>query len=192
MLPRFGSLRGACPEYFSPSTHRYSINEEQAMPDTILTTCGGVADWPRSVRYGGVRLITAGVVAWILGCADVARRVAPVGSPEGTAAVVRGDWNDLDAVVELAASVNEMAVVSTDWPVDSPESQRDYELVTAGDEPVRMTFVRKGASSGGIEMEARAKVGRFGDARREGRLLEAVRVRLRELEGVDSAPTRLR
>ncbi len=98
----------------------------------------------------------------------------------------RGDWNDLDAALEVGQLVAEVAVVGSSPPASDP---RRFELVTGSDEPGWLVAQRpgtRGDDPGPIHMSAR--LGRFGDAPRERRLLDAIARRLEELSGVDSAP----
>jgi hypothetical protein len=105
---------------------------------------------------------------------------------------VRGDWDDLDAAVEVAASKVEMSVLSSTDPSSNP---RVFRLVTVTDEPGRLTVRRSpptrppGASPPAPELfQVEASVGRFGDPQREQALIDAFRRRLEALAGVDFAP----
>lgn len=102
------------------------------------------------------------------------------------------DWNDIDAAVEVGAGQNEMAVVSTESP---SEDERVFELRTAGAEPGRVVARRSGVmqasgakSVGPQAIDLQAQVGRFGDSKREKRLIASIRKRLGDLTGVDWAP----
>jgi hypothetical protein len=74
---------------------------------------------------------------------------------------------------------------------------KTFELVTVTDEPARLVASLRGgdgaamswgAGGGAGPVELSASVGRFGDTQRERKLLRAVRQRLEQLSGVDSAP----
>jgi hypothetical protein len=69
---------------------------------------------------------------------------------------------------------------------------RRYELRTVTDEPVWLEVRRAGISSRNepVELELRASVSAFGDAKREKALLESVTRRLNQLAGVRVAPIR--
>lgn len=97
------------------------------------------------------------------------------------------DWDDVDAAIDVGASKSEMAVVS--WGMNA-DGERAYKLRTALDEPVWVCAKRVGdpKKEESALLELRARVGRFGDADREERLLRAVRKRLDELCGVATSP----
>lgn len=108
-----------------------------------------------------------------------------------------GDWDDVRAAVEAGARAAEMAVVSSNESTDG--RTKTYQLVTVTDEPARVVaHVRGGAGMSGGKawgaaggagpIEISASVGRFGDVQRERKLLKAIRQRLEQLSGVDSAP----
>lgn len=108
-----------------------------------------------------------------------------------------GDWDDVRAAVEAGARAAEMAVVSSSESNDG--RTKTYQLVTVTDEPAQVVAqIRGGASMSGATgwgaaggagpIELSASVGRFGDAQRERKLLRAIRQRLEQLSGVDSAP----
>lgn len=103
---------------------------------------------------------------------------------EGTArAGVAGDWGDLDAAVSAAASRSELAVERRESP---EEGVRVYVLRSVASRPGRLEAVR--AEDGSIVLTA--SIGRFGDPAAETRLVRDVATRLRQLQGVDSAPIR--
>lgn len=96
--------------------------------------------------------------------------------------------------MQHAATASEMAVVAGAGfgiepaeVVGVPTKRCRFELVTGGDEPV---LIRCWAKETGDprEIEVFAKVGEFGDAPRERRLLDLVGARLRELRGREWAP----
>jgi hypothetical protein len=97
----------------------------------------------------------------------------------------------LDAAVSYAIdeSANHMGLLEV---ISTPSGARVYRLTTADDQPawLRAVAADGGAGGGSLDMadaEARpielyAKVGRFGSAARELRLLRTVRDRLRTLQ----------
>lgn len=103
----------------------------------------------------------------------------------------------MNAAVEAGARAAEMAVVSSSQSDDG--RTRTYQLVSVTDEPAQVVAqIRGGASvsstpswgaaGGAGPIEISASVGRFGDVQRERKLLRAIRQRLEQLSGVDSAP----
>jgi hypothetical protein len=102
------------------------------------------------------------------------------------------DENDIDAAVEVAVGRHEMAVVKMIRYPRDPHVVRRYELRTVTDEPVWLEVRRAGISSRNepVELELRASVSAFGDAKREKALLESVTRRLNQLAGVRVAPIR--
>jgi len=103
---------------------------------------------------------------------------------------VRGDWNDVDAAVEVAASKSEMALMEA---TTDAAGRRVCVLRTIRDETALLVIERgsDGSSSGeSVMLALRARVGRFGNPEAEGRLLRHVTERLRELRGVDTEEIR--
>lgn len=136
-------------------------------------------------------------VLWCLllvGC-SLDNRSRSSGAPsDGTTRVFTGDWNDVEASVQHAAGLSEMAVVAGAGfgiepaeVVGVPTKRCQFELVTGGDEPV---LVRCWAKKTGDprEIEVFARVGEFGDTPRERRLLDLIGARLGELRGREWAP----
>ncbi len=98
---------------------------------------------------------------------------------------VLADWDDADAAVEVAAKKVEMGLLRS----EALNSGRRYHLRTVGDEPVELDLQpADGTDPRLVRIEAR--VGRFGDPRREGQLAAAVARRLTQLRGVEHAPVR--
>ncbi len=95
---------------------------------------------------------------------------------------VLGDWNDVEAAAEVAVRSIEAALVHA----EVLPGRTSFELVTATDEPGTLVAV----PGVGDQIGLWARVGRFGDRGREGRLLEAMRARLAQLHGVETAPLR--
>lgn len=97
-------------------------------------------------------------------------------------AVVRGDWNDLDAALLVAASEAEMAVVSS----EGDDSAFSAELTTPRDDRVTVWVTRQAAD----RFEVRVRAGLFGDPESERRLVGAFSRRLEQLHGREWAPVR--
>jgi hypothetical protein len=130
-----------------------------------------------------IGIVQFGVIVLQTGCSQ-----GVVTPTEGGGSVMsaRGDWNDLEASVQLGAGQAEMAVVSRLTAEDDPRANDvvSWELVAVTDEPVRVT-IRRGS---GDQLTLEAQVGRFGNAAREKDLLRAVARRLEQLRGVEWAP----
>lgn len=130
-------------------------------------------------------MATLMALAWGLGgCVGPSAHVAPVRS-DGTDVVMRGDWDDVGASVQVAAGLCQMAVVAS----QERENVRDFQLVTTHDEPAQVRFERR-ADQG--DFRAWALVGTFGDRVQEGELLTRIRERLEQLAGRDWAPIEAR
>lgn len=93
---------------------------------------------------------------------------------------VAGDWDDIDAAVEVALESAEVAAVGSQRAPD----RVIYELVSIEGRPGQLVIAR--GESGRLTLSAR--IGRFGEPPRERRLLDAVARRLARLRGVDIAP----
>lgn len=139
-------------------------------------------------------MVCLGIAAWVGGCAANTREAWKASAGQSTLAY--GDWDDLNAVVELAANQAGMAIVGTAAmhlqpadTVDVPTRRKSFELLTDGDEPAKLTFISQTTADPG-ELLVRARVGRQGDADRERELLAKVKTRLGELAGVDTAKAR--
>lgn len=127
-------------------------------------------------------MTSLGILALLVGCGPgfVEREAGP---EEWSQVGARGDWDDLDAALEVAAARVGMAVVGS-----SPgEERRAFELVTAGDEPVSLE-ISKAPGAGEGDLVLRCRVGRFGYDARQAWLLEALGHRLEQLRGVETAP----
>lgn len=86
------------------------------------------------------------------------------------------------------AVVREVAFQLTPFEVFGVATRRRaFDLVTPGAEPVRVSF-RAHSSDDPGDITVFVRVGRFGDADREVRVLNDIAKRLRELEGRDFAP----
>ena len=142
-----------------------------------------------------LRPCVAGVcLALVGGCASVV--VSPTLSGPSSGSEASGDRDDIWPAITAAMTQNEMAVMDVYY---EPPDRRIYLIKCVRDEPVRLTLDGPGfgegvsivgpfldgrdGPSGGITMTCR--VGRFGDAKREQKLMRDVATRLRQLEGVD-------
>ena len=108
-------------------------------------------------------------------------------TPPSTISISRlgdGDWDDIDAAVDVGMSAAEVARVDG---TTSPDGQtRTYELRTITDEPVWLIARREEGGRVGLG----ARVGHFGDPEREAKLVHGVAERLKSLYGVDWAPVK--
>ncbi len=144
----------------------------------------------RGVRF--LRLaaaVLASVAVLLPGC--TARRFDPPIPSDGWREIARGDWDDLDAAVEVACMRHEIARVSAaDEPTgDAGSRRRVFTLVTAGSEPVSIQATGQGVTDPG-DIVLTVRVGHFGDERRERAIARTLSRRLRDLAGVTVAPLR--
>ncbi|MBC7773458.1 MAG: hypothetical protein H7210_13255 [Pyrinomonadaceae bacterium] len=143
----------------------------------ILRSCGS------SVRLEAA-VAVAMVMTGLVGCEGLDLSGVPdMASFQSREALV-ADWNDVDAAVQHAASVSEMAFVGAGT---NDAGQRVCELRTIREETAWIIIERsvEGDPAGeSIRLTLQAKVGRFGNAEREALLLSSVRARLRKLHGV--------
>ncbi len=117
----------------------------------------------------------------------------PAVHSDGTTRNTIGDWDDAEAAATVATRQVELAIVRTTRP--TPDQVR-FETLAASDEAGLLTISRlpdqpsgrKPSERGGESLRATAKLGTFGDARREAALLDRLERRLRQLEGVEHAP----
>jgi len=115
----------------------------------------------------------------------------------GTKVTAIADWDDVDAAVSAASSKLALSPEST---VEVDEGTQRYRLLTVADQPVDLEIVRGIGSSasmsgprkrlGPTSMTIQCRFGRFGDERKEKQFVDAIRVRLGDLTGVDYAPLR--
>lgn len=137
------------------------------------------------------------LVAPLPGCESAtAQRTRNPGSPPGappTQITVVADWNDVYAAAQIAAGKNETAITSHS---ETPTEQV-MELRTVTADSGRLTARRDtpapafGAPDPApIPIHLTCTVGLFGDAQRQGAILEWTRRRLEQLKGVDWAPVR--
>lgn len=99
---------------------------------------------------------------------------------------VRADWSDLEAAMEVAAPRAELALVETKTSSDRVV----FGVVAATDENGEVVATRTPGNGAGEDIEIRltARIGRFGDAAREQRILDALARRLGQLHGKAIAP----
>lgn len=144
-----------------------------------------------NMRCTYVKMLTSFTCSVLLlflpGCSILPPPTAPNPSTVG------GDWDDCLAAADYAMTAGECAVIST-------KSQTDRELVlnirSVADDLGTLSFTRKQASPGDtskigepIVVEAFLGIAGSRDSTRERRLVAAVVRRLRELQGVEWAPT---
>jgi hypothetical protein len=144
-------------------------------------------------------------VAWILlgfscllsGCSGPGW--AQLGGPStGTTVQAIGDWNDLDAALELAAPSVELALEHAESPAEfRGRTQRVWTLRGIRDETATVTATagesgddRSLQRAGTIPITLSASIGNLGDSTRERTLLNTMKQRLGKLAGVDFAPLR--
>lgn len=135
---------------------------------------------------GGVGLVVAG------GCSTGQRGLpgVEVVAAEGESAIrIEADWADVEAAVTAALGQSELVRVRLDRP---DPSQVVYALRTSRDEPATLTIARLDGPGAldPVRLRLVCRVGRFGDAAREGEFLALVADRLRQLRGVEVAPLR--
>lgn len=92
----------------------------------------------------------------------------------------------MEAAVDVSLTRAEVAVTSSTFEL----GRMEFGLVTATDEVGTLVVMREDASGSGenVPIRIEAHIGRFGDAPRESRLLEAITKRLEQLRGRDVAP----
>lgn len=147
-----------------------------------------------------VKLLVLALVAVdsgiLIGCRSVAFEPAPERRPLGSVVRVDGDWDDLDAAVEVAAGANQLAVVRR---VEVGAWERMYELVTVTDkavvisarvvdESLTIAVEEESAKRESVTIELTCRYGHAGDAGRESTVLRSVVRRLSQLRGRDFAP----
>lgn len=133
-------------------------------------------------------LAAAGLGSIFTGC-----EAGPGRSPEAAAAAtspvsltVRADWDDVDAALEVALSRAQLAILSRS--PDGPD-RVTWRLLSVQDEPAHLTAVRPpGATQDPTDITLEARIGLFGDPRREEQFLKFMERRLNQLAGVDYAP----
>lgn len=141
-------------------------------------------------------LPAASLALWLGACAGTNWSHSTGEASPGITLVVRGDWDDVEAAVQVAAGRSEMGIVKVLGtqlnPAEAakvPTRRCVFELRTSGDEPATLEF-RAASTADPGDIVATAHVGRYGDRVREEHLLAEVRRRLEDLAGVDWAPIR--
>jgi hypothetical protein len=137
----------------------------------------------------GYKVCVCALTLWcagIAGCSSAPSAdfsTSPDESP--SRAKLRGDWDDLEAAVLVAAGKAEMAVlmVGTSGP-----SEFRAELTTTTDETAKLTVIR--GADDPDRLDAACRVGHFGDAEVERRLIGHLSRRLAQLHGREWAPVR--
>jgi hypothetical protein len=128
--------------------------------------------------------------------AEGARRAAEADQP--ARAVVRGDWDDVEAAIWTAAGQMEIAVERIEGGGRGEDTLR-ATLRTVRSEPVTLVARRLsgdaegtgGQRAEGERIELEAQFGRFPDPDdRARRLVELMERRLGQLQGVGAAPIR--
>lgn len=131
---------------------------------------------------GAATVALAGAGA--LGLASCASESASPPAAIALSKLGEGDWDDIDAAVDVGMSAAEVARVDART---SPDGRtRTYELRTSTDEPAWLIARREEDGRVGLG----ARVGRFGDPEREQKLVRGVAERLKSLHGVDWAPVK--
>lgn len=153
------------------------MTHEVARP--TIRTCG-VRSAARRAMAGAVACAAAG---WMLvGLAACASETVTPPSVISISRIGAGDWDDIDAAVDVGMSAAEVARVDASTSADG--LTRTYELRTITDEPAWLVARREEGGRVGLG----ARVGRFGDPPREEKLIRGVAERLKALYGVDWAP----
>ncbi len=119
----------------------------------------------------------------VLGCC--ANRAVPAedGYSPPLVVQVQGDWDDVDAAMDVALSEVEAAVESS----QAVGLSKRYLIRTVRGEPGEVVLTQL-ETPGDIGLSV--QIGRFGDRSREKRLADAIRSRLGALYGRDAAPLR--
>ena len=130
---------------------------------TVLASCGSAGGTPRPAEGG-----------W-------------------TVREARGDWDDVDASLDVSLEHGNMAVLDRSAAGGETGARTiTFTLVGARGEPGVISVTDLGPVSGredaGRKIRLRAKFGRFGRPGDEARVLGAVAHRLSRLEGVDVRP----
>lgn len=147
----------------------------------------GVSQGPYAQKVCFVCILIGVLAFW--GCAG-SGSAGPAPTIAGQIATTAGLVRDLDAAVRFAASKNDMVVVLI---TDHAGDVRAYEMKSVRDEPVAVQVTgvipTPGEPRQAANLTMTAKVGRFGDSRREQQLLADIRARL-ATTGADPFGTR--
>lgn len=136
----------------------------------------------RAARVHMIPGFVAIIVCTLFGCTGPrSARPAPPAGPTTIEAV--GDWNDIGVAAAFGAGAGEAAI--EDAQID--ETVAIFSLRAVNGEPGVLDVTR---AEEGDRVVASCTIGRFGDAVRQRRILEAFARRLQQLYGVDYAPIR--
>lgn len=148
--------------------------------------------WANRILYDRL-IVSCSVLVPLLAAAACAFGLLACESAPGTAttfpdsalrASAAGDWDDVDAAVEIGGGQAEWVI--SHWWYEGP-SARFYRLRNPlGTE----ALVRIARPERGDALDITATVGPFGDAAAEQRLVERIARRLGQLHGVDAAEIR--
>lgn len=135
------------------------------------------------LRAGTILLALAVLAA---ACSAPARRETPPVLASPVSLTAHGDWNDVDAALEVALTRAQMAILSRS--ADGPD-RITWQLLSVRDEPAQLTAARPpGRTQNPTDITLEARIGHFGDPQREEQFLKYVERRLEQLAGVDYAP----
>ncbi len=151
----------------------------QVLPLPLVTTIRG----SRGAVLAAVGAMAIGLVACAGGGGGSGGGGPEAGPRQPVTALVRGDWDDLEAAVWTAADKIETAVERIEWDEEG-EGEFRATLRTVRSEPISIRARREGRL-----IALAVQFGHFEDPDpRAGRLLEAIEERLGQLEGVGYAP----
>lgn len=105
----------------------------------------------------------------------------------GVRLVSRGDWDDVDAAVDVGLGAIEAASLGIDH---SMPGLIVYEFVTIRDDPGRLEIRQLDLPPDEPGIEILASIGHFARPKEEQRLVRAIARRLRQLHGVQTSPVR--
>ncbi|MCK4873540.1 MAG: hypothetical protein KAS72_12515 [Phycisphaerales bacterium] len=91
-----------------------------------------------------------------------------------------GRWEHVTAAAIRAARLGEMTI---EWVEQTSETTTIYHLLTIRNEPARLVVQDRGD-----HIQASARIGHFGDAPREARLLDVFKTRLEALRSGKAVP----
>lgn len=179
-------------EFIEPADPHLSNRRPQGGNDSATT---GLNSLYVSMHFPALWLVMVAVMTvGLVACSGPSAGLAPATDATSPGATtVRGDWDDVDAAVQVAITRAEMAILRrTAEPADQPDPDRiQFELLTMMNDRAVLTATREaGAGESLIPIHLEARVGHFGDPAREQVLLRAMADRLEQLAGVDYAPAR--
>lgn len=141
----------------------------------------------RSPCLGVLAMVCVGAAVALGGCAAGG---APLPSADGAtgAVTVAGDWDDVDAAVEVGAAQAECAVVSSS--AGAGGAQRTFEVKHISGQRLTLTVTRADTSANASRISVVAAAQLVRDAELERRLAQRVGLRLSDLAGKEFAPIR--